>query len=148
MPCPTVSLLATCSLIYTEVSPIAYSRNTFVLPISPLTVKFFENALRNQMRQSWVKAVMLEFSAYDMGFSCRDAEWKTHLALLGTNPNRIDDRFRRMDLMKKGDDEAFKRQLACVSRRRKANLVQDLLALDYLEVDFSRTRCQHRCCVV
>ena len=63
-----ISLLATCSIIKNEASPILYSRNTFFLHTTSTAVKFFENALHNHERRSWIKSIYLKL----MSFSSRN----------------------------------------------------------------------------
>ena len=54
-----VSLLETCSFINQEASQILYSRNIFRLSNTALAVTFFEKALHNYERCSWVKSIRL-----------------------------------------------------------------------------------------
>ena len=54
-----LSILETCSLVNKEASQIIYSRNAFILYNACSAVRFFENALHNPERRSWVKSMYL-----------------------------------------------------------------------------------------
>ena len=57
---PVIALLFTCRRVHHEAEPLLYF-NTVVLPMAPLTEKFFTVALHNPERRSWVKDIYLTY---------------------------------------------------------------------------------------
>lgn len=54
---PATSILRGCKLIHDEAVCMLYSKNTLILPTHGLWALFFERALHNAERRSWVKSV-------------------------------------------------------------------------------------------
>ena len=129
-----VNLLATCRLIHAEASSILYSQNTFFLPDTDLTVRFFANALHNPIRRAWVKSVYLTLGAHDISES---------------NSQAVESKIRRrygVFSQARHLHHARKCYLRQVSWPRKAKPILDFLRLDSLVINFSDCTCYRECC--
>ena len=146
---PITALLETCRTIYTEASPILYSKNKFYLPITELTAKFFAQALHNSTRCSWVKSVHLELLPQDMFQPyCPACEDHITATLDDAEQCVLDEETFEEDESSHCDElhylgEAYKQHLRLVSWPQKVELVIENLALDYLSVDLVDPNC---CC--
>jgi len=131
---PNTTLLKTCRLVNIEASPFLYSHNTFFLPTTELTIKFFTKALHNPSRQSWVKSVHLTLSHHDLP----DFE---HLSKNPETIEAFDGSVFRQIRWEDYEHASDKRYLRQVSWPRKVRPILDLLKLDNLILDFSEARC-------
>ncbi|MCJ1245129.1 hypothetical protein MMC30_002330 [Trapelia coarctata] len=133
---PNVNLLATCRQINAEASALLYSENTFFLPDTDLTIKFFTNALHNATRRAWVKSVHLGLGDHEISVSN-----------LRTINSKIVD---VLHILPHGtpwyQHVACKCYLRQVSWPRKVQPILDFLRLDSLVINFAGARCTKGCC--
>jgi len=136
----TVALLATCRFINTEASYTLYSQNTFFLPDTDLTIKFFANALHSPTRRAWVKSVHLGLGYHDISASN-----------LQTIESKITERHQGNYMLRHYGTRAFQHDAhRCYMRQiswpRKVKLILDFLRLDSLVINFADSRCCRECC--
>ena len=147
---PNLNILATCRLIHIEASPIVYGKNTFMLPVSELTVKFFTTALHTRERQSWVKSVKLSLTAIDLTPQARKeiADKETEdLDEFLADPNMYDAYFERaMNRHGRLLHQAYKRKLLCELWPQKVECILKHLTLDEFWLDIGSSYCHQYCC--
>ncbi|MCJ1471807.1 hypothetical protein MMC13_000448 [Lambiella insularis] len=144
---PTANLLKTCRLINREASPILYSKNTFVLPMSALTQRFFEHALDTSDRRAWVKSVVLRLDPGDLDESDRREVVRREIEELGDSLAEFGNNISETLYTCGGDlHRAFKKRLGDICWPRKVKPVLDYLALDDLTLDFYFSTCPDECC--
>ncbi|MCJ1246483.1 hypothetical protein MMC30_003691 [Trapelia coarctata] len=144
---PAVNLLLTCHTIHQEAESLLYSENVINLPISALTVRFFETALHSTERCSWVKHIRIGFLTDDLGPEQRTlllqpifADFQRDLIQIsGMLQDTMVEFGRRVH-------EAFKEQLGTCAWPRKIDPVLENLKLDTLDLDFVACTCINRCC--
>lgn len=148
---PAVCLLSTCRIIRQEAEPVLYSRNVIHLPVSILTQRFFDTALHNPERRSWVKRICVRFRSDDL-VSLKSNSTPRPLAtdistrLVGEDTSDILQsvvwRF-RADV-----HDALKQRLWELVWPRKVRPILEHLKLDSIALDFYECSCTERCCIL
>lgn len=156
---PDLAILFVCKGIHEEAEPMLYQRNTFVLPASDLTARFFRRSLHNGVRRSWIGSVELILDASDMTRRDRELVLDQQLELARKSslyqdevlewfregrlfPEKVNPRSDDDDDML-GEDlhDAYKTQLAKFVWPRKASYVLDHLTLQTLLIDVRNSKC-------
>ncbi len=149
---PNVSLLKTCKQINWEAESILYKRNTFVMPTSSLTAKFFANAMATDVHRSWMKAIEIYLDASDLDSADRKVicgprlDWYTQFE----RALRLDrDGPRASHFLRTCGKElhrANKAYLINNSWPRKVAPILEHLKLDTLAVNIDCSKCEDDCC--
>lgn len=151
---PEVGLLLVCKTIHAEAEPLLYRRNTFVLPPSDLTARFFNRSLHNDTRRGWIKSVEVSFEASDLTRDDREATLDEQLELTRDDmlfPEKGEgDAWLHPDVDNWAQNmhESYKECLSLVVWPRKAAFILDHLQLRELVVDFGAATCIEDCCCI
>ena len=151
---PNVSLLLACKKVRCEAEHLLYKRNTFIMPTSSLTVRFFENSMATTARRSWLKSVELSFKSSDL--DKKDKEIICGLRLgwyeqyeraqrLRANPPSASHFLR---IYGKELHQERKAHLVSISWPRKLAPILNYLELDELLVDIGCSKCEDDCCTM
>ena len=144
---PEVALLRVCKTIHLEAEPLLYKYNTFVLPPSDLTTRFFKRSLHNDFRRAWIKSVVLSFDASDLTRDDREI-------ILDERLKEVRDDMLFPEIsgawelnFKESVHETFMARLADCVWPTKARFVLDFLRCEKLVIDFRNSKCVEGCCI-
>ncbi len=151
---PNISLLLACQKVRWEAEHLLYERNTFVMPTSSLTVKFFKTSMATTARRSWLKSVEISFESSDL--DKKDKEIICGLRLgwyeqfeqaqrLGANAPSASYFLRTYG---KALHRERKEHLVSISWPRKLTPILQYLKLDELFIDIGCSKCEDDCCTM
>ncbi len=151
---PNVSLLKTCKRISWEAEHLLYQHNTFVMPTSSLTAKFFANTMTTTVRRSWMKSIEVYLDPSDLDTADRKVvcgsqlDWPRQLEQALRLDGNAPPASHLLRTCGKELHRANKTYLVEISWPRKMAPILEHLQLDTLVLNIDCSKCEDDCCTL
>ena len=143
---PEVTLLRVCKDIHLEAEAMLYQRNTFMLPVSDLTARFFKRSLHNDTRRAMIKSVRLFLGPADLTRDDREVVLDEVLEYQRDEMLFPEKAYSWSDDLSQELHDAYKHRLGTIVWPRKASFILGHLQLDKLVIDLVDAKCIEGCC--